>query len=369
MLPTKRHLPRAADNTASACHADTTASNGCNSRKETDPATKLLHADALLSGPEGVAYGTYNWEPITKGKIDFLELFSGSARLSQVAAMNGLKVGTPIDLRTGFDILKVEGRKRAMEIIERQEPSVVFMAPECAPWSQMTNINDRNSRDEKRSKYMPMVEFCVQVAIYQLKRGRHFIMENPQSSALWWQYVFRRIIEHPQVIWDTLDMCAYGMKDPNGYYYYKPTSLLHSFPDGTLDPVFKRCPNKTLGGASHIHQQLEGSAPGHGSRTKLAQVYPYRFCSQLIRSLISYGNLRSLRPAQTLLVEELLECLTAEELQDVTENTQELEHEHVHFSSKIPFPVKETSSQICNASNEYAFWKDRVSTYSCQFTR
>ena len=104
--------------------------------------------------------------------------------------------------------------------------------------------------------------------------------------------------------------------------------------------MFKRCPNK-LGGASHIHQQLEGSAPGHGSRTKLAQVYPYRFCSQLIRSLISYGNLRSLRPAQTLLVEELLECLTVEELQDVTEDAQKVEHEHAHFSSKIPIPVKE----------------------------
>ena len=55
----------------------------------------------------------------------------------------------------------------------------------------MTNINDRAERDAKRAKYMPMVEFCVQVAIYQLRRGRHFIMENPQGSALWWQYVFR----------------------------------------------------------------------------------------------------------------------------------------------------------------------------------
>ena len=27
-------------------------------------------------------------------------------------------------------------------------------------------------------------------------------MENPQGSALWWQYVFRRIIEHPQVVWE-----------------------------------------------------------------------------------------------------------------------------------------------------------------------
>ena len=203
----------------------------------------------------------------------------------------------------------------------------------------MTNINDRDLRDAKRAKYLPMVEFCVQVAIYQLRRGRHFIIENPQSSALWWQHVFRRIIEHPQATYGNLDMCAYGMKDPNGYYYYKATSLLHSFPDGTLDPVFKRCPNK-LGGASHTHQQLEGSAPGHGSRTKLAQVYPYRFCSQIIRSLLSYGNLRSLRPAQTLLVEELLTCLTTEELQ-VTKDIHNLEQEFVHFSSKTAIPVKE----------------------------
>ena len=102
-----------ADTTASVCHADTTAVDGCTSQKETDPANKLLHSDSLLSGPEGVVYGSYNWEPVTQGKIDILELFSGSARLSQVAAMNGLKVGAPIDLRTGFDILKVEGRMKA----------------------------------------------------------------------------------------------------------------------------------------------------------------------------------------------------------------------------------------------------------------
>ena len=74
------------------------------------------------------------------GKIDFLELFAGSARLSQVAAMNGLRVGQPIDLRTGFDILTSDGRKRTMEIIEKQKPKVIFTAPHCAPWSQMTII-------------------------------------------------------------------------------------------------------------------------------------------------------------------------------------------------------------------------------------
>ena len=108
-----------ADKTASMYHADTTAVDGCTTIKETDPANKLVHVDSLLSGPEGIIYGSHNWEPVTQGQIDFLELFSGLVRLSQVAAINGFKVGQPIDLRTGFDLLKVEGHKRAMEVIER----------------------------------------------------------------------------------------------------------------------------------------------------------------------------------------------------------------------------------------------------------
>ena len=43
-----------ADKTASMYHADTTAVDGCTTMKETDPANKLVHADSLLSGPEGI---------------------------------------------------------------------------------------------------------------------------------------------------------------------------------------------------------------------------------------------------------------------------------------------------------------------------
>ena len=95
------------------------------SEREFDPASSILSKDGAQIGVEGHTYSSYNWQPITKGEIDFLELFSGSARLSQVAAMNGLRVGQPIDLRTGFDILTPEGRRRATEIIERQRPKVI----------------------------------------------------------------------------------------------------------------------------------------------------------------------------------------------------------------------------------------------------
>ena len=54
-----------------------------------------------------------------------------------------------------------------------------------------------------------------------------------------------------------------------------------------------------------------------------------------------FGNIRSLRPSQTLLVTELLSCLTLEELKDVTQDVNTLDQEFVHFSSKTFIPVRE----------------------------
>eukprot|EP00438_Fugacium_kawagutii_P014944 Skav228845 [mRNA] locus=scaffold2630:88:7077:+ [translate_table: standard] len=252
----------------------------------------------------------------------------GELSFTDHAAMNGLRVGQPIDPRTGYDLLTSEGRAQCMKIIEEQRPEVVFMAPVCGPWSIMQNINDWYSVEEKRRKYLPMIEFCARVAKYQLSHGRHFILENPQTSQIWYTRALTEILMFGNVTYGTLDMCAYGMKDPNVYSYYKPTSLLHSFSADIMAPIFKRCPNKKLGGESthstnnrspvHYHQPLEGNAPGHGSRTKLAQIYPYRFCSTLIRTLLPLGNLKGLVTSQTGLLVDLLEqCFQTSELLDL----------------------------------------------------
>ena len=82
-----------------------------------DYANNIIQHDTIQTGPEGIQYGSYAWEPTMTGKIDFLEMFSGSAKLSQAAAMQGLRVGSPIDLRTGYDLLTAEGRRKAMEVI------------------------------------------------------------------------------------------------------------------------------------------------------------------------------------------------------------------------------------------------------------
>ena len=244
-------------------------------------------------------------------------MFSGSAKLSQSAAMQGLRVGAPIDLRTGYDLLTAEGRRKAMELIERQQPKIIYMAPVCGPWSQMQNINDLSDTYQKRKKYLPMVEFCGRVALYQIEHGIYFIIEDPVTSKIWFTKCFQRLLMKHAVTYGTLDMCAFDMRDPNGYYHCKPTSLLHSFPDGVLNPIFKRCNNKSKKDLTHFHQPLEGSAPGYGSRTKLAQIYPYRFCSTLIRCILPLGNPRALYPSQLLLAVDLLEDLDLDELRGV----------------------------------------------------
>ena len=125
-----------------ACTAKTAVTPASKTSCRTDDfANTIMQHDASLVGPEGIQYGKYAWEPITKGKIDFLELFSGSAKLSQIAAMQGLRVGAPIDLRTGYDLLTAEGRRKAMEVIERQQPKIIHMAPVCVDHGRKCRIS------------------------------------------------------------------------------------------------------------------------------------------------------------------------------------------------------------------------------------
>ena len=84
----------------------------------------------------------------------------------------------------------------------------------------------------------------------------------------------------PRVTWRLLHMCAWGQKDPDsGLHFKKGMYLMHNFPPGAIDPLFRTC------NQNHEHQIIEGKSPGHGARSSLSEVYPWRFCRQLARLL------------------------------------------------------------------------------------
>ena len=236
-----------------------------------------------------------HWNCVRKGKIHVLEIFAGSARFSQCCALSGLKVGTPVDIRTGFDVMTSKGRHIIMEIIKEQAPDVILMAQVCGPWSNMQNIQQDQQRVwEKRKRYLPMVEFVASIAQYQLKHGRYFIIENPQTSKIWYLNCMQQLFSDPSVTWADFHFCAYGLKDPeSGLRSLKPTSLMHCLPPEVTRPIFRRFKNSTSS-VKHEHRPLEGNAGTFGSRTKLAQVYPYQFCQDLAHILLRHLKVKPL---------------------------------------------------------------------------
>ena len=170
-----------------------------------------------------------------------------------------------------------KGRHMVMEIIKEQAPDVILMAPVCGPWSIMQNIQHQQRVWEKRKRYLPMVEFVASIARYQLKHGRYFIIENPQTS---------------------------------GLRSLKPTSLMHCLPPEVMRPIFRKCKNFTSS-VKHEHQPLEGNAGTFGSRTKLAQVYPYQFCQDLAHIVLRHLKVKPL-DNEVYLLEDLFEAIDKE---------------------------------------------------------
>ena len=110
--PRRRSHPHQLLSQDPQCHYGITY---CGKKTTPKPAAPLpaenMFVEDLTSVPEQA-----HWNCVRKGKIHVLEIFAGSARVSQCCALSGLKVGTPVDIRTGFDVMTSKGRHMVMEI-------------------------------------------------------------------------------------------------------------------------------------------------------------------------------------------------------------------------------------------------------------
>ena len=140
------------------------------------------------------SYAHVLWQCMMKGKIDFLELLAGSARLSQCAALRGLRTDSPVDLRSGFDLNTRAGQARAMACILVQKPEIIHMAPLCSPWCLLSNLKREEAKAADRKAAMLMVSCCATVALHQLKNKRKFIIENQKDSSTWYVHCFQDLL-------------------------------------------------------------------------------------------------------------------------------------------------------------------------------
>ncbi|CAK9042305.1 Integrase catalytic domain-containing protein [Durusdinium trenchii] len=200
---------------------------------------------------------------------------SGSARLTLLAFLSGMCVLFPVDMRYGWDIGHPPHQKLLREVQEQFAPDTLMMSPNCRPWSVSSNKREPEVIQRERQAEMPCVKFCKESAVKQCQQKKHYVLEQPWSSALW--HELHDMPGHPQ----RTDQCQFGAEDEEHRPILKPTGLLS---DAPLHHVLRRC-----GGHAGPHGWLQGQVQGK-NRTTLAAVYPKKFCNALLKDIRKWST-------------------------------------------------------------------------------
>lgn len=233
----------------------------------------------------GVAAGVNDALKTAAQEVRFvlLEIYAGSATLTKMARERNEKWTAlePVDILYGYDLTKLEDRKRVWKVIEEVEPDLITLAMPCGPWCQWMNLCDPDLVEAKRTESMPLWRFARQVWDHQLRRHRLALTENPLGSeGLKLNFmVERRSLHRAKVA-----QCCFGLKDVvNG----KPHRKLTAF-DVTC-PVMAAAVEE---GAVCMHrpeehQVLEGKVYYKGewrNRSALAGPCTPQLCQHIIRA-------------------------------------------------------------------------------------
>ena len=148
-----------------------------------------------------------------------MEICTSTMRMTTYGAERGWNSCPPITIESGFDLTTSEGISSAWDHLCRHTPDVICIAFPCDPWSTWQRINktwpDRKARIEAtRRAHRRLIRFIVDVIAWQVARGGHFLLENPECSDAWKLPELRAILNTPQYWTWITDMCQYNLVDP-----------------------------------------------------------------------------------------------------------------------------------------------------------
>ena len=268
-------------------------------QRPSDPADiqgVTLHADSLELDTS--ASGT---QIVDQGRPAryFLEIFSGTANLTQAVSRSALRVLPDVEKAKGrqFDLLNPRAQNFLLSLVKTGVLWCVHLGTPCTVWSQARH----NIRNSGKARYKEAVGVALALFSARMIRAclRHHVfvsLENPQTSRLWQFGPIRDLFKIRGMFFLTLHMCAYNQP------YKKPTSILTNM--SWLRALQKRCDG------GHAHQQLRGSESviidgicQTRNRTTGAGAYPESLCrlwAQLLRANAPRSAVGSCRPDDAL---------------------------------------------------------------------
>ena len=186
------------------------------------------------------------------------------------------------------DLSTIEGRAKLWKVIDEQQPSHIWVAPECGPWGGWNHLNMYKSVKlfdqicQKRREQLTHISLCSQLCQFQIERKRHFHLEQPLGSGMVFTSQFQTIRD--STTRTTVDMCVFGLKVPKTNRFLRKASQIFS-----TDPEMCRSFQGKKCSDQHEHQAIAGSIgtpDGRVNLTHFCATYCHGFARHVAQQCI-----------------------------------------------------------------------------------
>ncbi|CAK0790522.1 unnamed protein product [Prorocentrum cordatum] len=205
-------------------------------------------------------------------------------QLTKWASEFGFEDGGAYDLQTGWDARQREDVSRLFHDLETKDPFLVSCSPPCgklSPLQALTSEDKRKDPERFEQEVQEAVSFivlCLVIAVWQMMRGKHFILEQSRGSSAWGLKEMTHFLTEFSPFIAEAAACRFGKLDlVSGVPLAKVWRFASDLPE-VAEGVDRQC----RGG--HEHQDVMDSAGGM-RRSVWSQIYPDRLARALVRGV------------------------------------------------------------------------------------
>ena len=124
------------------------------------------------------------------------------------------------------DLRNSDGVKSVLTSIDRLEPSHVWLAPECGPYSVMQNINQRTDQqienlELKRRDALKQYVGCAIIFQYCIQKGIHVTWELSQTCQAWRLPLLQKLAAKYEPLFAVIRGCQVNLRDDKSRFIKK----------------------------------------------------------------------------------------------------------------------------------------------------
>ena len=219
-------------------------------------------------------------------KHEVMEVMGGLGVTTQILVRRQFVGGRNFDLRVSVDLTKAREIQSLWDYMAQHRPDVVIMAPPCRGLKGWIGINAKKHPEQTRQtqeKSLALGNLCGQIALFQARVGRHWLVEQPQGSLLYQQGVWLKVAVLAR--WCFVDQCMAGLRGritglpirKRSEFWASDDRLLRYLRPLTCD---NKHPHAVLGG-----WRATSNREIFTERAKDAEVWPYDLCLAIAKGV------------------------------------------------------------------------------------